>query len=72
MKVHYDMDSLLEIKNPIITVGTFDGVHLGHQKIISKVKDISKLKSIPSVVLSFNPHTNYILKGCHFKTNRLL
>ena len=58
----------LKISKSVLTFGNFDGIHLGHQKIISKVKEISKLKSMPSVVLSFNPHTNYILEGCHFKT----
>lgn len=56
------------INDSVLSFGNFDGIHLGHQKIISKVIELSKLHSIPSVILSFNPHTNYILDGNHFKT----
>ena len=61
MKVHYKMDSLLEIKNPIITVGTFDGVHLGHQKIISRINKIAQKNKGESVLLTFDPHPRKVL-----------
>ena len=62
------LSDTIKINNSVLSFGNFDGIHLGHQKIISKVKELSKLNSIPSVILSFNPHTNYILNGRHFKT----
>ncbi len=61
MKVHYNMDSLLEIKNPIITVGTFDGVHLGHQKIIRRINKIAHKNKGESVLLTFDPHPRKVL-----------
>ena len=35
MQVHYNLDDLPKFQNAVITIGTFDGVHLGHQLIIS-------------------------------------
>ena len=61
MKVHYGIDSLKEIKNPIITVGTFDGVHLGHQKIIERLKKLAKNSHGETVLLTFNPHPRKVL-----------
>ena len=40
----------------ILTLGTFDGVHKGHQKILKKLKSEAKKDSLKSVVLTFFPH----------------
>ena len=42
MKVHYDIEQLPEFRNAIITIGTFDGVHMGHRQIIDKLKAEAK------------------------------
>ena len=47
----------------VITVGTFDGIHLGHQKLIDKVLSISKSKNLRSIILTFNPHPKVILNN---------
>ncbi|MDH5621482.1 MAG: bifunctional riboflavin kinase/FAD synthetase [Gammaproteobacteria bacterium] len=39
----------------IVTIGSFDGVHLGHQQLLDKVLSLSRTKSLPSVVMSFEP-----------------
>ena len=39
-----------------LTIGNFDGVHLGHQKIISTVKEVAKSKNLKSAILTFEPH----------------
>ena len=55
-KSHYD-------KNSIITVGTFDGIHLGHREIISKVNELKAQENFRSVVVTFDPHPQLILRN---------
>ncbi len=52
-------------KNSVVTVGTFDGIHLGHKKIISDLIEIKKEKNLRSVVVTFDPHPQLILKNKH-------
>ena len=61
MKVHYGFESFKNIKNPIVTVGTFDGVHYGHQKIIQRLQKIAKKTNGESVLLTFDPHPRKVL-----------
>jgi riboflavin kinase / FMN adenylyltransferase len=51
----------LNFKNPVITTGTFDGLHAGHQKVIAKTIEIAnKTKGTP-VIITFWPHPRFIL-----------
>jgi riboflavin kinase/FMN adenylyltransferase len=61
MKVHYGFESFKNIKNPIVTVGTFDGIHYGHQKIIQRLQKIAKKNNGESVLLTFDPHPRKVL-----------
>ncbi len=56
-----NLDSLQTIKNPILTIGTFDGVHLGHQKIIKKLNEVAEIKKGESVLFTFFPHPRHVL-----------
>ncbi|HKK12056.1 MAG TPA: adenylyltransferase/cytidyltransferase family protein, partial [Flavobacteriaceae bacterium] len=47
----------------VVTIGTFDGVHLGHQKIIERLKTIAKEKRLKSVILTFFPHPRMVLQS---------
>ena len=50
-------------KSPsIITIGTFDGVHIGHQKIIQRLVETGKKKTLKSIVLTFFPHPRMVLQ----------
>ena len=49
-------------KKTIITIGTFDGVHVGHQKIISQLLEASKKQHETSVILTFFPHPRMVLQ----------
>lgn len=50
-------------KNPsVITIGTFDGVHIGHQKIIERLVKVGQHKKLESVVLTFFPHPRMVLQ----------
>lgn len=48
-------------KPTIVTIGTFDGVHLGHQKILSRLQQLKKKHGFNTVVLTFEPHPRKIL-----------
>lgn len=61
MRVFQGFDQLKEIKNPVLTIGTFDGVHLGHQKIIDQLNDEAKKIGGESVLFTFYPHPRMVL-----------
>jgi len=59
--VHSGINSFKNIPNPVITVGTFDGVHVGHQKILNKINSIAKKNNGETALLTFDPHPRKIL-----------
>jgi riboflavin kinase/FMN adenylyltransferase len=52
----------LKIKNPVVTLGIFDGVHLGHKSLISKLISTAKQVSGESVIITFDPHPRLVLR----------
>ena len=50
-------------KPSVITVGTFDGIHIGHKEIINELCLISKKNKLKSIILSFSPHPKIVLKN---------
>jgi riboflavin kinase/FMN adenylyltransferase len=61
MKVHRDIEHLPGFRNAVVTIGTFDGVHLGHQKIISQLKSEAKRVDGETVIITFHPHPRKIV-----------
>ncbi len=61
MKIYNSIDEYNESKSSVVTIGTFDGIHKGHQKIFNKVINASKQNNLSSVVLTFFPHPRIIL-----------
>lgn len=61
MKVYTNIEDFKNVKNPVVTTGTFDGVHLGHQKIISRLQEVAKKHSGETVLLTFYPHPRMVL-----------
>lgn len=51
MIIHTDINNL-KIKNPILTIGVFDGVHLGHLRVLDRLKEIANEKGGESVVFT--------------------
>jgi riboflavin kinase/FMN adenylyltransferase len=62
MRIYYSLDDFAPIKNAVVTSGTFDGVHLGHQKILNRLKEIAGKHLGETVVITFWPHPRLILK----------
>lgn len=61
MKVYNSLDSLPKFGKTIFTQGTFDGVHLGHQKILNRILLESKNNDLESVLMTFWPHPRILL-----------
>lgn len=61
MKIYNNIDEFKPIDNAIVTIGTFDGVHLGHRKIIERVKQLAQDSGGETVILTFFPHPRMIL-----------
>ena len=61
MKIYNHIDEFKKISNAVVTIGTFDGVHFGHQKIISRLLEVARQKKGESVILTFFPHPRMIL-----------
>ena len=61
MKIYKSIDEYNESKSSVVTIGTFDGIHKGHQKVFNKVINASKQSNLSSVVLTFFPHPRIIL-----------
>ncbi len=59
MKLHTNLNSF-KATNPVVTIGTFDGVHLGHQKVITRLKEIAKKHNGESVIFTFYPHPRLV------------
>ncbi|MBI5058376.1 FAD synthetase family protein [candidate division KSB1 bacterium] len=52
-----------EIQRSVVTIGTFDGVHLGHRAIISALLDLSKSEQLYPLVVSFQPHPRTVISN---------
>jgi riboflavin kinase / FMN adenylyltransferase len=63
MKVIFGLSELesSNLKNSAVTLGTFDGVHVGHRKIISTLLDLSQEKSLHPALVTFDPHPQIVL-----------
>jgi riboflavin kinase/FMN adenylyltransferase len=61
LRIFNDLNTISEIPSPVVTIGTFDGVHLGHQKILQTLMDEAKGVDGESVLLTFYPHPRMIL-----------
>ncbi len=63
MKVVRDLKNFTNSKKTVLTIGTFDGVHIGHQKIIKQLVETAQSKNLTSVVLTFFPHPRMVLQN---------
>ena len=63
MKVHRDIEHLPSFKNAVVTIGTFDGVHQGHRKIIENLKQEAEKINGETVIITFHPHPRKVISS---------
>ena len=61
MRIFRNTEQLPAFKNSVITIGTFDGVHKGHQKIISRINEIAAANNGESIIVTFHPHPRIVI-----------
>ena len=63
MQIHQDIQQLPDFTNAVITIGTFDGLHLGHRQIIDHLKEEAERAGGESVIITFHPHPRKIVSS---------
>lgn len=61
MKVHTDIASFRDVHRPVLTTGTFDGVHRGHRSVLDRLKELARKEAGESVLFTFHPHPRMVL-----------
>jgi riboflavin kinase / FMN adenylyltransferase len=61
MQVHYGLDNVMSIRNPVVTTGSFDGVHIGHKTILNRLRKLAREVDGESVLITFYPHPRKVL-----------
>ena len=61
MNVYYGIKEFIKLENAVVTSGTFDGVHLGHQKILNRLNEVASETKGESVVITFYPHPRSVI-----------
>lgn len=61
MNIYKGIDKLPTFKNTVITIGSFDGVHRGHQKLIGQINDLAREIEGESLIITFDPHPRKII-----------
>jgi len=63
MQVYKDVDQLPPLRNAVITIGTFDGVHQGHRQIIEHLQEEAKKINGETVIITFHPHPRKVVSS---------
>jgi len=61
MRIFRGFDGADAIRNPVVTTGSFDGVHIGHKTILNRLKSLAEKKNGESVLITFDPHPRKVL-----------
>jgi riboflavin kinase / FMN adenylyltransferase len=71
MKIYHNLDDFSKLNYAVVTSGTFDGVHLGHQKILDQLKETATRNGGEAVVITFWPHPRLVLNPTDTKLKLL-
>lgn len=63
MRIFYSGAEIEELTSPVVTVGSFDGVHTGHRAIIDTLKQCAEERGVKSVIVTLWPHPRVVLEG---------
>ncbi|HEV9037846.1 MAG TPA: bifunctional riboflavin kinase/FAD synthetase [Puia sp.] len=63
MRIHYHTDQLPSFRRAVVTIGTFDGVHTGHARILQQLREEAARIDGETVIITFFPHPRKIVKG---------
>ena len=63
MEVHYNLDALPRFRNAVVTIGSFDGVHLGHRALIAQIRALADEIDGETVLVTFDPHPRHVLSS---------
>lgn len=63
MQVHRNINNLPQFKNAVVTIGTFDGVHTGHQEIIAQLKQEANAINGETIIITFHPHPRKVVSS---------
>lgn len=61
MNIYRSFEDATVIKNPVVTTGSFDGVHIGHKTILNRLKMLAEKHNGESVLITFDPHPRKVL-----------
>lgn len=61
MNIYFGFDEVKNIKNAVVTTGSFDGVHLGHKLILKRLSDTARKINGETVLITFYPHPRQVL-----------
>lgn len=62
MKIYRNINEFQTLNKAVVTIGAFDGVHIGHKKILNRLTELSSLVNGESVLITFWPHPRFVLK----------
>lgn len=71
MQIHRDLEQLPQFKNTVLTIGSFDGVHIGHQHILRRLRILADELDGESLLVTFHPHPRIVLSPEEYKLQLL-